>query len=1002
MTDREQPVTHQATKEGEATVPASARPAPTVDGPSGPTARGTLGPVKIRWPMFYKLMLSIGAIALIPYLLTFYTMSANTEKALERELRARLTAVAISKADRIETFANNKREAVTTLAQSLDVITAFIGLDTGRDPDLTASAARPQPNDAEGKLLQQALLSSAQATDGRHAFTAPLRQYVDRGEYTNLFLIRTDGEIIYSASTHTMLSDGVCRSSEIRRVFDNARTLLSTELSNFVREEHSDTPAAFVAAPTIRQGRMLGVVVLQLSNREIYDIVNEYSGLGDTGEVVVGNIDGNRVIFASPTRHDPDAAFQRSFPLRDDSQVPLQLAVRGIQAFGERDDYRGVPSIAVSRYLPSLRWGMVVKQDVAEAFAHIDAERRSAWIIGAVTIAVLVLVTWFVALSISRPVLRLTERVHNVAAGDLSQEISSTARDEIGELSRSFNHMTSRLRYLVESMEEEVRTRTADLERANTDLRHARDAAESANRSKSAFLANMSHELRTPLNAIIGYTELLIEDAEDAEDEQRILDLSRIHASGIHLLDLISDILDLSKVEAGKEELHIEYASVPELITTVVNTVKPRIDANRNRLQLELSNDLGWADIDVRKIKQVLINLTDNAAKFTQNGTITLRARRAAVKSGQADSGDTLSFSVEDTGIGIPASKFPSLFQVFEQLDSSTTRRYGGTGLGLALSQKLASIMGGQINVISEVGKGTCFTFTVPVSSDDDGLRAAMQARAATTSRSRALSPHHEIDRVAHILVIDDSESSQELMRRSLESEGFSVACAADGEAGLRLINEKRPDVVLLDVLLPGIDGWTLLSVLKSDPRYTDIPVIMVTIVDDRRRGMILGVTDYLVKPIERKQLIQVIRPLVADDPDGHILLVEDDESTREATRRMLRAEGWHVTEARNGRDGLDKLRDAMPSLVVLDLMMPEIDGFGFLQALRQEEAFRDTPVVVLTAKDITDAEADLLRQGLATSLKKGEVTREKLVRAIRMKMRRRKHPRGKRSVSVH
>ncbi len=945
----------------------------------------------LKLSIFTKLAMWIAAIALIPLFFTAYRSLIRSEEALRGEARARLTAIAQGKVDRIETYANEQRRIVSILTQSLDVLTAFQAFPVG-DPMAMAGASGAVPERARdpetGVLVAAGGAYDGSSGDVVEDITAPLRRYVERKEYSNLFLVSVDGEVLMSVDPHpcsgTNLTVGRCRDHPMAEVYKRAKTLLETEISRFTTVSTDDEPAAFVAAPTLQQGAMRGVVVLQLSPSPIYDIINDYAGLEDSGEIIAADLSAGHAVFVSPTRHDPDAAFTRSVVLGGDVMVPLQKAARGIQGYGHMRDYRGVDTVAVARYLPSMRWGLVVKQDESEALALIHQERTIVLIASAVTALLVLLVTFIVARSISRPISHLTNVVQELAKGDLKQKIVPTTRDELAVLGHWFNNMTEQLHKSYSTIEETVRQRTLELEQANHELRVARDAAESANRAKSAFLANMSHELRTPLNAVLGYTDLLLEDAHEDGDVDRASDLARIHQAGNHLLDLISDVLDLSKIEAGREDIFVEEADVSDLVNSVVTTVRPRIDNNGNRLQVAFGEELGVATIDVRKTRQILLNLVDNAAKFTHKGLVSIQAERV-VRDGES----MLSFAVSDTGIGIPANKFSQLFHTFEQLDSTTTRHYGGTGLGLALSQKLALIMGGKIRVASELGKGSTFTLELPavMAATEDGVPRPRTEREDYDQISAGYREN------VQIVIIDDGSDSRALLRRALEGAGYAVACASNGEEGLKLVRTCRPEVVLLDVRMPGVDGWATLASLKSDESLADIPVVIVSIVDDKKRGFVLGASEYLLKPFERSRLLSAVRPYVGTHDEGRpILVVEDDEATRSATCRMLRSEGWKVREAEDGNDALAQVAAEEPALILLDLMMPDLDGFGFLERLRATSKYAHLPVIVLTAKDLTQSDMTRLHEGLAKSYQKGSINRERLVNEVRLCIAKRKY----------
>jgi signal transduction histidine kinase/ActR/RegA family two-component response regulator len=435
-------------------------------------------------------------------------------------------------------------------------------------------------------------------------------------------------------------------------------------------------------------------------------------------------------------------------------------------------------------------------------------------------------------------------------------------------------------RLLAENEAQRVTIR--ERERAAEALHQAKEAAESASRAKSTFLANMSHELRTPLTGIIGYSELIQRGVERSGQTELLPDLLRIQKAGNHLLTIISDILDLSKIEAGKMELYAERLDIGLLLRDVVNSASPLIEKNHNTIEIHVPNDIGVMHSDITKIRQILLNLLSNAGKFTEHGHITVRATREA-----DTTTDWICISVTDTGIGISAEQIERLFAEFTQADPSTTRKYGGTGLGLALSRRLCRMLGGDITVESTFGSGSTFTIHVPTSTVESE-HVSVEPRGDTIWNSASTSPLTTTDltNARTVLVIDDDPATRDLLQRCLVDVDLSVFTAANGEEGELLAQALRPDVIILDVILPDRDGWDVLRALKADPELVDIPVIMLTVVDERGRGLVLGATEYLIKPIDSEQLINLIRTCIkadisSDRGDKPILVVEDDSTSR-------------------------------------------------------------------------------------------------------------------------
>ena len=535
---------------------------------------------------------------------------------------------------------------------------------------------------------------------------------------------------------------------------------------------------------------------------------------------------------------------------------------------------------------------------------------------------------------------------------ELAKEGDDAGNEEasVELMSLAFSRMSDEVNALISARTSEMET--------------SRDEARDANAEKTRFFANMSHELRTPLNAILGYGEMLAEDCEDLGYEDLLPDLKKITSAGSHLLSLINNILDISKIEAGRMELYLTSFEIEGMVDTIKDVTGPLAASNDNGFKVNLQDALGSMTQDETKIRQCLTNFLSNGFKFTSNGTVTLD-----VDTFFEEEIEMIRFAVTDTGEGMSEEGLSKVFREYEQAERSTSAKHGGTGLGLPITKKLAEMMGGDVTVTSELGVGSVFTLYVPRECPQD----FDEVEGGNTIDK--LSEEEKI-----VVLIDDDVAMHDLIRRTLSKIGLKLVGAVDGEKGMQIVREMQPKLLLLDVLMPGRDGWSILKECKSDPQLKDMPVVMVSQLSQDVLSQSLGADDYLTKPINRDLFLETVSRLISvSDPDGTVLVIDDDADVRDLLSRMLSDAGFEFDTAKDGKEGLEKLANN-PNLIVLDLEMPRMDGFEFLENYMREvnEAER-APVLVYSGKDLSEVQREMLEKNVAGMVKKDEVSMDEL-----------------------
>ncbi|MDM8561307.1 ATP-binding protein [Candidatus Parabeggiatoa sp. HSG14] len=769
-------------------------------------------------------------VALVPLITVGYVSYKNSATALKKEVINSLVVIAENKADHIIAFFEERKKDVTALifdhhfAQSFEkFITAFkFGTDS----------------------------SEYKAVDKQ--FRAEILHHKEVYGYYDIFLISPEGDIVFTA-THeadfgTNLRTGHHKNTELAKAFHRSHTLLEMEISDFKRYAPSgNEPAAFITAPVIQEGKLLGILAIQLNTKEINELAQNFTGLGETGETIIASAMNNHALFLTPTRHDLAAAFNRKVLLGSKNALPIQQAISGKKGAGLYKDYLNQEVIAVWQYLPSLRWGIVVKINTDEAFIPIFDLAKLFLIVGFLTVFSVVIIAMFVSKTISRPIVKLTRATELIADGDLTVKMEIESNDEIGVLAQCFNHM------ITEREQAEIKLRLA-----KETAEKAKIEAEFANRAKSTFLANMSHELRTPLNGILGYTQILHRDKTLNTKQQEAINI--IHRSGEYLLTLISDVLDLSKIEADRIELYPTDFHFENFLQSIVEIFEIRVKQKEISFIYEkLSHLPKGVHADEKRLRQIIINLLGNAIKFTKQGGVSFKVGYHNKK---------IRFQVEDTGVGIAPEELAFMFEPFRQVGDKNARAEG-TGLGLSITKKLVEMMGSKLHVESTLGKGSTFWMALNLPEVSGFINPnTVEEPIIIGFEGKSL-----------VLIVDDKQENRSVLVNLLAPLGFEVIEAVDGQDCINKTREHKPDLILTDLVMPIMDGFEATRQIRRIPKFKDVIIIMISasvFECHKQQSMDAGCDDFLPKPVRADDLLKLL--------ENHLKLtwVYEEEETSE------------------------------------------------------------------------------------------------------------------------
>ena len=774
-------------------------------------------------------------------------------------------------------------------------------------------------------------------------------------ERENVYLFDRDGTLVLSASHRDIPSLDEASTSIYAEAFRRAMMSNKGDVS-FVDFRHThgedEAPVAMMSSPIVFAGETLGAVVVQLSLQDINSVMTgdgqwERDGLGRTGETYIVGFDG---LMRSDSRFMDELGADMkghgtSILHQSVSSQAFEQALKGETGTAINLNYLGVSSNAsfIPLNIEGVKWVLIAEISRDEALEPVFYFADFMALSAGIAMLVLAFIAFGISGTITKPLRILINGAREYRRGRFQSRIEGMRGKEMVELGDAFNSMADGLTSLLAEREKQLAI------------------AKEASQMKSTFVANMSHELRTPLNAILGITEMVLEEARENGNEQFVEPLFRVSRAGEHLLGIINDILDISKIEAGKIELHPEEVAIARVVEDLEAQCLSLAEKNDNTFTSEVAEDVKFIRTDVMRLRQILLNIFANAFKFTKNGDVSLKVLLVDDGNGAL----MVRFDITDTGIGMTSEQMKRVFGEFSQADVTTTKEFGGTGLGMTISKKLAELMNGSIQVESNKDVGTCFSLLLPLD--------IMEGEQKKSAKPHDFTSHVELaDVKGFVLVVDDEPTAREVIGNILLHSGYEVKLASNAAGAMELARDERCSAIVLDIGMPGVSGWDVLAALKSDPATEKKPVIMCSMYDEKNKGYALGAAEFISKPVRKDELLQAIHRHLGDRVRANVLVVDDNDDVRAMFHSALMKAGHRVREATNGIEALQQMETNLPDLVILDLMMPVMDGFEFLDRIDKTKAFQSVPIIVATSIDLTTEQIERIRRSAFNIIERG------------------------------